>query len=155
MSVCEIIPGLWLGNINIAKNNEFFTIYNINTIINCSTDIPFYSNYTKNIRISVNDNLKKFEIDRMFDYLDKACNLIHEKLLNSESILVHCFAGKQRSATLVCAYLMKYGNMSLGVAIQSIKSKRDVIFTPAINFKNALLKYEQFLNYTEFDSIEE
>ena len=145
MSVCEIIPGLWLGNINIAKNNEFFTIYSITTIINCTKDIPFYSNYTKNVRISVNDDLQKHEVDRMFDYLDTACDLIHEKLLNCESILVHCFAGKQRSATLVCAYLMKYGNMSLGVAIQSIKSKRDVIFTPTINFKNALLKYERFL----------
>jgi protein-tyrosine phosphatase len=145
MSVCEILPGLWLGNINSAKSNDFFQIYNISIVINCSKDIPFFSNFTKNIRISVNDNLQRHEIDRMFDYLDKACDLIHNSLLNSESILVHCFAGKQRSATLICAYLMKYGNMSLEVAIQSIKSKRDIIFTPIINFKNTLLKYQQYL----------
>ena len=49
MSCCEIIPNLWLGNIKSAQNNNFFEKYNIQIVLNCSTDIPFFSNYTTNI----------------------------------------------------------------------------------------------------------
>ena len=145
MAVCEILPNLWLGDIRSARNKAFFEDNNINIVINCSKDIPFYSNYTKNFRISIDDNLEKSEIDRFYLYIDKAVNLINNEILNSKNILVHCYAGKQRSAALVSAYLMKYGNISLKEAIDSVKSKRLIAFTPGVNFENALVKYENYL----------
>ena len=148
MSVCEIIPKLWLGNINICKNRLFLTNNNIKIIINCSCDIPFFSNKTKNIRISVNDNLKEKEIEKLYHYLDKSADTIYKYLQNNQPILVHCYAGKQRSASVVVAFLMKYARMSLKDSILAIKSKRVKVFTPGINFIKPLEKYEKYLKVT-------
>ena len=141
MACCEIIPNLWLGNIKIAQNNTFFEKYNIDCVINCSNDIPFYSNYTKNIRIAVNDNLKSSEIDKMYSYLHKACDIINKYLSLNKKILVHCYAGKQRSACVIAAFLIKYADMTLKKSIIAIKSKRLISFTPNINFLDALKKF--------------
>ena len=97
-------------------------------------------------RLVVNDNLEKAEIDRLFNYLDKAVDLINENLLLNKVILVHCYAGKQRSASLIAAYLMKYAQMTYLEAINVIKSKRFIAFTPGINFKDALIRYQNFLH---------
>lgn len=143
MSVSEIIPNLWLGNIIISKNKAFYDEHDIKIVINCSKDIPFYCNYTKNIRIPVDDNLKKEEIDRLYKYLDVTSDYINKQLLKNIPILVHCYAGKQRSASIISAYLMKYASMSLKDSILSIQSKRKQAFEPGINFKQALLKFEK------------
>ena len=145
MAVCEILPLLWLGDIRSAKNKSFFDDNNIEIVINCTKDISFFSNYTKNIRISVNDNLEEEEIDKFYLYIDKGVDLINKEILNFKNILVHCYAGKQRSASIISCYLMKYGNMSLKESIESIKSKRSVAFTPEINFIKSLLQFEKDL----------
>lgn len=145
MAVCEILPHLWLGDIRSAKNKSFFDDNNIEIVINCTKDIPFFSNYTTNIRISINDNLEEEEIDKFYLYIDKAVNLINKELLNFKNILVHCYAGKQRSASIISCYLMKYANMSLKESIESVKSKRSVAFTPGINFSKSLLQFEKDL----------
>tara|TARA_Y100000385_G_scaffold291870_2_gene373404 strand:+ start:7486 stop:7932 length:447 start_codon:yes stop_codon:yes gene_type:complete len=145
MAVCEILPHLWLGDIRSAKNKIFFDDNNIEIVINCTKDIPFFSNYTTNIRISINDNLEEEEIDKFYLYIDKAVNLINKELLNFKNILVHCYAGKQRSASIISCYLMKYANMSLKESIESVKSKRSVAFTPGINFSKSLLQFEKDL----------
>ena len=137
MSVCEIIPNLWLGNILIAKSNTFFIENNINVVINCSKNIPFYHNHTKNYRIAVDDNLKEIEIDKFYDYLPKIIPILHNHLLNNDRVLVHCYAGKQRSAAIICCYLLTYGDMDLKKCVESIKTKRLVSFTPGINFLKA------------------
>ena len=46
----EIIPNLWIGNILNSSNKEF--ISKIDIVINCSKNIAFSSNKTKNLRIS-------------------------------------------------------------------------------------------------------
>ena len=145
MSVCEIIPNLWLGDIRSAKNKHFFDENGINVIINCSKDIPFYSNYGEKIRIAVNDDLKRDEIDKMYQYLPKVTDLIQDKLEKNNKILVHCYAGKQRSASVIVGYLMKYGNLSMKNAILAVQSKRLIAFTPGINFDNALKQFENDL----------
>lgn len=137
----EILSGLWLGNIVDAKNKEF--INSLDMVINCSKDIPFLSKNTKNIRIPVDDNLEEKEIKNLFKFLPKVTSYIHSALNNNKNILVHCYAGKQRSASVIVAYLIRYLNISLEKAILLVKSKRIIIFTPCINFKRALLKFEK------------
>jgi len=145
MAVSQILSNLWLGDIRIAKNKLFFNENNINIVINCSKDIPFYSNYTENIRISVDDSLEDKDINLLYEYIPKAVEYINNNIIESKNILVHCYAGKQRSASIVVAYLMKYGNMNLKDSILAICSKREIAFTPGINFKKTLIKYEKSL----------
>ena len=62
----QIIPNLWLGNILDSRNNEF--LKNIDVVINCSTNIPFYSKETINLRIKVEDDLEKESIITMYKF---------------------------------------------------------------------------------------
>ena len=149
MAVCEILPNLWLGNLKAAHSEEFLKKHHITLVINCSRDIPFLANSTKNIRISVNDNLEKSEIHRLYNYFSKAVDVIHDNLNDLQTILVHCYAGRQRSASLVAAYLMKYADMNYKEAINIIRSKRAVAFTPGVNFEEALIKFQKDLDVTE------
>ena len=53
--------------------------------------------------ILAKDNLD-YPIDKHFD---EAYEFIEHMRENNKNVLVHCHAGISRSATLVCAYLMK------------------------------------------------
>ena len=77
----EIIPNLWLGNILDSRNKTFMK--DIDVVINCSKNIPFYSKTAKNVRIKVDDDLQKEEIINMYKYLDNATELIHKFLLEN------------------------------------------------------------------------
>lgn len=148
MSVSEIVPNLWLGSIIIAKNNAFFQDHGIDIVVNCSTDIPFFSNFTKNVRVKVNDNEQLQEMNKMKQYLEVMGDFINRNLQNHKKILVHCYAGKQRSATIIAGYLMKYAEMSLEDAIASIQSKRASAFTPKPNFLQSLEEYKEVLEHS-------
>ena len=112
MSYTNILPSLWLGDQKISLCKEFFDIYNISVVINCTKDYSYHSNKTTNIRVEVDDSLKKEDIDKLYLYFHETSDFIHRKINNGDNILVHCYAGKQRSANIVLAYLMKYGKLS-------------------------------------------
>ena len=100
------------------------------------------------MRIKVDDDLKKEEIVNMYKYLDNATQLIHNYLLNNKTVFVHCYAGKQRSATVVCGYIMRYMSLSYKETTELVKTKRLIIFTPLPNFDEALKHYDIKLNKT-------
>ena len=58
----------------------------------------------------------------MYQYLDKGSDLINSTIDRNEGVLVHCFAGKQRSATLIAAFLMKYANRQGAFFISKVKT---------------------------------
>lgn len=140
----EIITNLWLGNIIDSRNIEFLN--NIDIVINCSKNIPFNNEKNTQVRIKVDDNLEKQEIVNMYRYLDKITEFIHKSLIASKRIFVHCYAGKQRSATVICAYIMKYLGFSYEEATELIQKKRMIIFTPLPNFDGALKLFEININ---------
>lgn len=144
MSANEIIPNLWIGNIKDSHDPEFMK--NIDVVINCTKDIPFFNNNKKCVRIPIEDNLEKIEIANMYKYLDKITEYIHTNLKNGKRVLVHCFAGKQRSATVVAAYLMRYTGFNKNQVSELLKTKRIIIFEPLCNFDSALKVYEQKIN---------
>ena len=136
----EILTGLWLGNILDSKNIEF--VNKMDIIINCSKNIPFLLETTKNIRIPVDDNLEESEKKRLLKFLPKITSFIHNRLQEHKKILVHCHAGKQRSVSVIVAYLIRFLKMSLEKAHLLVKTKRSIIFTPCVNFNSALVKFE-------------
>tara|TARA_B110000208_G_scaffold86_1_gene106 strand:- start:7973 stop:8422 length:450 start_codon:yes stop_codon:yes gene_type:complete len=145
MPANEIITNLWLGNITDSQNDDF--IHKMNVVINCSKDIPFLNTKSRsNIRVPIDDNLQKEELITLYTYLDNVTQKIHMYLKNNKSIFVHCYAGKQRSASVVAAYLIRYYNLNLDRARVYIKSKRDIIFTPIMNFKASLELFEKDCN---------
>ena len=137
----EIFTNLWLGDIRDSRNSEF--INSIDVVINCTKNLPFINNSKKSIRVSVEDNLEKEEIASLYKYLEPITKFINVQLVNNKKVFVHCYAGKQRSASVVCAYLMKFMDLSDKEATELIKSKRYHIFTPLPNFDAALRIWEK------------
>ena len=143
MNVNEILTNLWLGDIIDSKNSKF--IHKVDIIINCTKNLPFCDKNKKCIRINVEDNLQEKEINALYHYFEPISKYVHSMLRKGKVILVHCYAGKQRSASIVCAYLMKYLNLDLNEAKYLISTKRKHIFTPLPNFEKVLVLYENEL----------
>ena len=76
---------------------------------------------------------------KVYDFIDGAGNapqiflravdtLLHYRR-KSAPVLVHCHAGKSRSAILVAVHLMRDENLSLEAAMELISSKREIRIT--------------------------
>lgn len=139
MSVTEIVPNLWLGNVQDSLDSVF--ISNIDIVINCTKDLKFLDESKKCIRIPIEDNLEEVEIQNLYSYLSKITEYIYNNLRQGRRVFVHCFAGKQRSASVIIAYIMRYYRLDLNKAIELVKSKRMIIFTPQCNFERALIEF--------------
>jgi protein-tyrosine phosphatase len=82
------------------------------------------------------------ENEAMVEYFPIACRLIDETLKSDKSVLVHCYAGVQRSCAIAACYLMyKNQNLTASDAIRRIKEKKPEAFEPRPTFWNALKEY--------------
>ena len=77
----------------------------------------------------------------MYQYLNETVEFIYKNLINLKPVLVHCETGTQKSATVVAAYLIKYGKMNIEQAVKLIKTKKIDCFSPDIDYFFSLEKY--------------
>lgn len=63
-------------------------------------------------------------------------------------MLVHCAAGRSRSASVVISYLMKLNKWSLNKSIEYVQKMREIV-EPNPGFKLQLRMYEKMLNDNE------
>ena len=141
----KINSNIYIGNINAAQNNDFIKNNAITTIINCSKEIPFYQNHTKNYRIPLNDDLSIASIVLMTHYLKHLTPIINNHLNNGEKLFIHCRAGMQRSATFLAGLLMYRYKLDKQAAITLIRNKRYICFLPSGNFNISLDIYGNYL----------
>jgi len=141
----EIIQGLFLGDHRSSTDHEFLRDNKINLIVNCTKTLPFQTKYAgiEHVRVAVHDNLQDSEIRNMIPYIDFVCEKIAKYISTGLNVLVHCYAGRQRSACIVAALLMKKGNMSIPEAVAFVRKFRAVAFTPRVNFIKSLEIYEK------------
>ena len=136
----EILPNLFLLSWTETQN-KIIELPNA-FIINCTKNLPFLTN--NSIRIEVDDDGNKENIDKMFLAYPSIVEIIQEKLSNNIPILVHCMAGQQRSPSIITAYLIAKHKVSLEDAIYFIRSKRKSAFFWQVNFRDSL---ERFYTY--------
>ncbi|RCU61423.1 hypothetical protein SETIT_J000700v2 [Setaria italica] len=138
---CPIEQGLYLGSVGAALNKEALKSLNITHILivarSLSPAFPAEFNYKK---IEVLDSpdtdlLKHF--DECFSFIDEAIS-------SGGNVLVHCFAGRSRSVTIVVAYLMKKHQMSLESALSLVRSKRPQV-APNEGFISQLENFDKSL----------
>ena len=140
----EIIKNIWLGNYKSAQDYTFIKNNNISVIINCTTDIPFSPLIDiDKYRIPVNDNLKQSEIQKMVTYIKYILPIILLHKRRNNNILIHCYAGIQRSAIIVLSYIYYTNNLNIYDCIKLIKNRRPIAVTPEMNFK---LSIEEVFN---------
>ena len=143
----KIIDRVYLGNFQSAKDKKFFKDKKIKAVLNCSKDIPNHFACDKTIeymRIPVDDSLKQNDYDLMFEFMPCIVQFIHKHaVIQKNNILIHCWAGRQRSSISVAVYLVdKYG-LTPHQACKTILDKRPESshFGKSLNFDQALNKY--------------
>jgi protein tyrosine phosphatase len=120
----EIVPGLYVGHIHAIRNIDFLHSHNINVIINC-TRTQKYDNplpgRIERYRVPFSDHRQQSSRDLMEKMLPNAVRVIRKAILANKNVLVHCYAGRNRSPILVAAYLIKYGGLTPMQAIKVLK----------------------------------
>jgi atypical dual specificity phosphatase len=131
----EIIEHLYIGSASALNHRENFKL-----IVNCTTNVYIKSS-VKTIRIPIDDD--PYDTNLFLQLLDDTNVLqeINTSIINKEPVLVHCYAGQQRSCALVTCYLMKYNNMTPDTAINYIKQKRRVAFIGNVTFISAIIHF--------------
>ena len=136
----ELLPGLWIGSSADSRDRVFLRDHNIGLVINATKTIPFTSRYILGYRVAVDDHPS--ENSSMLEYFPVASKLIDETLKSGKGVLVHCYAGIQRSCALAAAYLIyKTPTMTASQAIQRVKEKKQEAFEPRPTFALALREY--------------
>ena len=143
LKISPITDNIYLSGINGANNLDEIKIYNITYIINCTKDIPNYfeNDNIKYMRVPIDDTSNQ----HIEQYFDSTYNFIENAIINKCNILVHCYAGISRSATILIAYFMRKYNISYMKAYEFVKSKRSII-NPNKEFVEALKEYQITLN---------
>ena len=74
------------------------------------------------------------------DNFDTANDFIDDAIMDNSKILIHCQAGRSRSATILAAYIIKTFGMEVEVVLSLIRNKRSII-EPNKYFVSQLEKY--------------
>ena len=106
---------LWIGNYKAALDYDFLKNNNISVIVNCTKEIPFIYDIVdkpiklETVRIPIFDTTSDIDNKIMNDKLDYVIPFINTKFFKEhKNILVHCAAGKSRSASIVAAFMFNF-----------------------------------------------
>jgi len=138
----EILPGIWIGTIDVIKNSIFLSNKNINNIINLDEDLNFLGNYL-NYNEVLQDNLEKYEKLKFLEYLDKIICKVNGKVISSENIILVCNDNLQKSGLVVLIYLMKYSKLPKDICLNILRTKYPLLLRPYNKYENILLDYEK------------
>ena len=122
----HIIDNIYLGNAYNAANYNLLTELDIHTIINISSNIPNYFENDLHLDINyIHYNIKDINDSNISEYLTKSYSVLSNN--TDKNILIHCYAGSSRSASIILYYLIKKYNYSFENANNLLKSKRDIV----------------------------
>lgn len=138
-SMTEIIPGLWLGNLRSRCNTKALTVRRIACVINCcrscslksekhfndslDTIPPLPSNIEQvNLNIIERGPGDINSFDSMKLALPLAIDIIDRNLTSGKSVLVHCYAGRQRSPAVIVGYLVHKCNYTVEEAYEIVSA---------------------------------
>lgn len=142
----EILPGLWLGNERASQDTQWQKLNQIQAIFNCTKDIPFTQGGAPHKqRIPLDDNRAPEEIRNLETWAWESAQKIAKERAAGNRVLVHCFAGVQRSAAVVAIYLVANYRCTTDEAIAFIKSRRSIAFQIQPNFQGSIKGFEDSL----------
>ncbi|CAA2997936.1 dual specificity phosphatase 1-like [Olea europaea subsp. europaea] len=142
--VLILSQGLYLGSLGAANNKSTLRSLNITHILTVAHSLsPAHANDFIYKTIPVMD---REDVD-ISQYFSECFNFIEEAKKTGGGVLVHCFAGRSRSVTIVVAYLMMKNGISLSEALEHVKRKRPVV-SPNSGFISQLENLERSLQGT-------
>ena len=132
---------LYLGSVGAAYTIQTLRSLDIRYILTVCENLPpkFPNEFIYKI-IPVTDE----PTTKISHYFKESLDFIRNSVVSKNNVLVHCFAGVSRSASVVIAYLMKYHKMEYNSALNYVKSKRPWV-NPNYGFQGQLRRYNIFL----------
>lgn len=127
---------LWVGSKQDSRNVTAASRHGVTLVVNCTRDLPFVLPGVRQVRVPVHDHPD--ESDDMLEHLPAALKAIDEELRRGGTVLVHCFAGVSRSASVVAAYLMFREGLTPRQAIARVQALKPETFGSDPNFLDAL-----------------
>ncbi len=142
----EIIPRLWLGNRSAALSEDWLREHGITVVFNASKDIPFANVARHQYRIPVDDSLEEEDIHNMAMWAPEIIYNVLKHYYAGDTILVHCFAGMQRSAAIVVMTLIAMKQIPAEQAIAFTRQRRAIAFHTGVNFERSIKAFERYYN---------
>jgi hypothetical protein len=140
-----IVPRLWLGDREASLDSDFLKREGITTVFNCTKELPFSPLIKRQYRVPVDDNLRKEELDHMHAWAPEIVTKVLREYNQGHTILIHCHAGKQRSAAVMAMTLLAKTRQSADAAMAYIQKRRPVAFSPHANFDRSIRGFESDL----------
>lgn len=140
-----IVDNLYLGTAINAASEITLNKFNIKHIFNITSEISNYHNYKDSLQYN------KYELydnnyDSIFQHLEDTYNKIKNIQFNSSgNILVHCYMGRSRSASVIIYYIMREYGLHCDDSINFVKIKRPII-NPTKLFKSDLINSYECLD---------
>ncbi|CAB3402018.1 unnamed protein product [Caenorhabditis bovis] len=137
LTIGKAMEGLTFGSQDVAADLDILKNEKITHILNVGTGIPnHFPNKFKYLKIDILD-LPETQIA---DYFDDIFSWIDNARKENGIVFAHCNAGISRSATIVCAYLMKTLKLKAHEAMEQCRKTRDI--RPNSGFMKQLVEYE-------------
>jgi protein-tyrosine phosphatase len=137
----KITNHVWIGSEATAADKEFLRKHNIKFVVNCSADIPRFSDIPM-LRVPVYDDPS--DANKMVKYFGISSVAIRDVTRYGGNVLVHCRAGQNRSSTVVAAYLMTIKKIGYVEAMKLIRARKCETFRPS-HFTSSLKQWEKKL----------
>ena len=134
----EIIPDVYIGFRETVNDKMANSICKIKHIIDAESEFNFINiskNYTNN---NLKKNMEKYELEKSVEILINLSNKINTNTKNTEATLIVCNTVQQLGPSIVVAYLMIYGKLSLLDSVKIIKSKKENVFTGGLLLSTSL-----------------
>eukprot|EP01017_Pseudomicrothorax_dubius_P047358 TRINITY_DN84_c0_g1_i2.p1 TRINITY_DN84_c0_g1~~TRINITY_DN84_c0_g1_i2.p1 ORF type:complete len:257 (+),score=36.72 TRINITY_DN84_c0_g1_i2:118-888(+) len=140
---------LYLGNLEAASNLALLHRHNIKSVLTVAggTRLSYRRDDVHYHEVIPADDIESYDLSRWFD---RAIDFIDDNRRRGYNVLVHCFAGVSRSATIIIAYLMSKYNWNYDSTTKFVRDRRPVIF-PNFGFVDQLRRYERSLGYSNGD----
>jgi len=152
----QILDFLFIGNEQSARDTDALTALGVGRILNMAAEIPDHHTGSEPKFIRLRAELSDFAFDPLLDFLPRGVqfiddgrtewtlNIANAAGLRHGAVLVHCRAGRSRSAAMVVAYIMYHLGYRLEQAVEFVTRKRPSM--DCYNFKHQLEEFERKLD---------
>jgi protein-tyrosine phosphatase len=140
----EVIPRVYVADLAAAENATVLAHLGITHVLSAmpgTVAVPPIPTLLQSLQLPLHDS----PFAELAEHLPRATAFIADALADPQArVLVHCVQGVSRSASVVCAYLIRAYGWTPAQAVQYVKSKRPAA-EPNPGFITQLGEYAELL----------
>ena len=139
----RVLDNMYIGSLRSAQTDAVYSALNIKFVVSCGKGMSILNKGVQRLELPVED--VEEQTIRPYFYAFKQ---FVDQSEGKGAVLVHCFAGRSRSATMVLSYLMSHSGMRLDTALEYLLRIRPSVH-PNSTFMRELLSYDAELFATK------